>query len=399
MTKILLICAIVMAVCAAWWLQQPQGRAALAGMGRGADVQAQGSTPAAAPQPALIEVTQAVARTLRDEVQAVGTLVSRQSTAISPEVSGRVTAIRFSDGQRVRKGQQLLQLDDRLERAQLQQAEAELALARANHQRNSELVARGFISQAALDESAANLQVAQARRALAQTSVERLRVRAPFDAVAGIGNVHVGDYLSQGDAVVQLQDMDVLYVDFRLPERLSSALQLGQQVQLRVDALAQEVFSATVVAIDPLIDAQGRSVALRASLPNDGHRLRPGMFARVSLLLDAREGAVLVPEQAILAGADGDALIRVVPWDAADRAADLRSLPPDAPFRSERVAVELGQRLPGWVEVRHGVAAGDVVMTAGQHRVSQSDQQVRVRWAPSPPEPAVVTAVAAGAGD
>lgn len=363
----------------------------------GADVQAQGSTPAAAPQPALIEVAQAVVQTLRDEVQAVGTLVSRQSTAISPEASGRVTAIHFSDGQRVRKGQLLLQLDDRLERAQLQQAEAELALARANHQRNLELVARGFISQAALDESAANLQVAQARRALAQTTVERLRVHAPFDAVAGIGNVHVGDYLSEGDAVVHLQDMDVLYVDFRLPERFSSVLQRGQQVQLRVDALPQQVFSASVVAIDPLIDAQGRSVALRASLPNEDHLLRPGMFARVSLLLDVREGAVLVPEQAIIAEPGGDVVIRLAPQQPVS-AAQLRSLPPDAPFLSERVAVQLGQRLPGWVEVRSGVAAGDVVMTAGQHRVSRSGQQVHVRWAPSLEVPAGAAAATAGAG-
>ncbi|RMX08623.1 efflux RND transporter periplasmic adaptor subunit [Corticibacter populi] len=387
--KIVLFLALVLAIAAAWWLQQPEGHGLLAKFTAGGS--APQTTGAAAPSGGaqtgnagampLIEVAQAQQRLLRDEVQAVGTLVSRQSTSLRPESSGRVQAIHFRDGQRVRKGQLLLQLDDRLERAQLQQAQAELNLARANHQRNRELVEQGFISQRALDESAANLQVSEARLALAQTAVERLRLLAPFDAIAGIGNVHVGDYLREGDELVNLQDMDVLFVDFRLPERLMGALREGQTTRLMVDALPGESFEAQVMAIDPLVDVQGRSVALRASLPNPRHRLRPGMFARVELLLQERPDAVVVPEQAVLADTGGAALIRVTPWDEALQGRDPAALPAGTAYRTERLPVQLGLRLPGLVEVRAGgLVAGDVVMTAGQHRVSRSGQRVRLRW-------------------
>ncbi|WP_158291781.1 efflux RND transporter periplasmic adaptor subunit [Lampropedia puyangensis] len=382
-TKVFLLGAIALAVFAAWWLQQPHGQLALAkatGVKNSA-APASVAPVAAAPAPALVEVTRARTHAVRDSVQAVGNLLSRQSTTLRPEASGRVAALHFKDGQRVRKGQLLLQLDDQLERAQLQQVDAELALAKAQFERNKELVGKGFISQAALDESAANLKVTQARRALAQTQVNRLRITAPFDAVAGIGNVHVGDYLREGDTLVQLQDMDVLYVDFRLPERLSASLRSGQTVALEFDAWPTERFAATVIAIDPLIDAQGRSVALRASLPNQELRLRPGMFARVSLTLQERNQAVLVPEQAILPDAQGAAVIRLSPWEEGDQAGgDLQQLPSDTVFRSERVAVELGLRLPGWVEVLSGIHDGDVVMVAGQHRINRSGQRARLAW-------------------
>lgn len=383
-TKVLLLGALALAVAGAWWLQQPRINASqAASTSSAATHSAAGSAAGNAntpPPPALVEVTRARTQTVRDDVQSVGNLLSRQSTTLRPQTSGRVVSLHFKDGQQVRKGQVLLQLDDQLERAQLAQVEAELALVQAQFERSRELVSKGFISQAALDESAANLKVTQARRSLAQTQLQRLRIVAPFDATAGIANVNVGDYLREGDAVVQLQDMAVLYVDFRLPERLSAAVKTGQTIELVFDAWPQERFAATVIAIDPLIDAQGRSIALRASLPNDHQRLRPGMFARVNLILAERNHVVMVPEQALLPDAQGAAVIRLTPWDAADAGKDPSQLPENAVYKSERVPVLLGLREPGLVEVTSGLEAGDVVMTAGQHRVNRSDQRVLLAW-------------------
>lgn len=377
LTRVSIVLALCVAGVAAWWWQQPQRRAPAAT-----------AAPAAAPARSLplIEVQRVRTLPMRDEVQATGTLVSRQSVSLRPQASGMVTRIHFKDGQQVRKGQVLLEQDSQLQRAQLQQAQAEMGLARANHQRNRELVAKGFISQRGLDESAADLQVAQARLALAQTTVERLRLVAPFDAVAGIGRVHVGDYLREGDEVVSLQDMAVMHVDFRLPERYLPQLSVGQPVQFSVDALPGETHTAQLMAIDPLIDEQGRSIAIRARLPNPQHRLRPGMFARLSLLLEERPDALAVPEEAVLSSAEGASVIRISP---ASTTAEAEA----GVYQSERVAVQLGLRQPGWVEVREGLAAADVVMTAGQHRVSNSGQRLRVaQW----PEDATAVAPQSG---
>lgn len=381
LTKTFIALAVLAAAYLAWWLQQPGQSHFFANGEAGAGGAGSASAAPVARAAPLIEAVRARAAALRDEVQAVGTLVSRQNVSLRSQSSGRVTQIHFKDGQRVRKGQVLIQQDDQLQRAELQQVQAELNLARANHQRNQELVAKGFISQRGLDESSAALQVAEARLALARTTVERLQLKAPFDAVAGIGNVSVGDYLREGDEVIGLQDIDVLHVDFRLPERYLPQVAVGQTAQFQVDALPGESFTARLAAIDPLINEQGRSIAIRASLNNEAHRLRPGMFARIALVLEERPDAVVVPEEAVLSSADGAAIIRLAPWDEAARGGDPTSLPPDAAFRSERVPVQLGLRQPGWVEVRGGaIAAGDVVMTAGQHRVNTSGQRVRLAW-------------------
>ncbi|PAT38034.1 efflux RND transporter periplasmic adaptor subunit [Vandammella animalimorsus] len=407
--KTLLLIVLLLSLLLAWWLQRPEGQALLARtlgwQAAGNTAAGQGERPSAGPAaplkpgpqanasasaPALIEVAQAIGRPLRDVAQATGTLRARQSSALRPQASGRVRAIHFREGQPVRKGQLLLQLDDRLERAHWQQAQAELELARANHGRSRELVQRGFISRAALEESAAKLQIAQARRDLAQAQLERLRIQAPFDAVAGLADVHVGDYVREGEVVLQLQDLDVLLVDFRLPERVAAQLAVGQAVQLRFDALPGVQRQATVQAIDPLVDAQERALALRARLPNPDRQLRPGMSAQVELVLQERAQAVLVPEQAVLSNAQGPALIRVQPWQAqapTPQGDGRMGWPPQTVFRTERLPVQLGQRLPGWVEVRgEGLAVGDVVMVAGQHRANRSGQRVRIRWAePEPP--------------
>ncbi|GAB3358244.1 efflux RND transporter periplasmic adaptor subunit [Giesbergeria sinuosa] len=304
--------------------------------------------------------------TLRDEVQAVGSLRSRRSVVLRPEVSGRIMALHFRDGALVRQGQLLAQLDDQLPKAQVQQAQAERSIAQANHQRNQELVAQGFISQRSLEESAANLEVAQAKLALAQATAARLRMVAPFDGVAGIGNVHVGDYLKDGTDIVNIEDIDGLLVDFRLPERYQRQIQRGQTVRITLDALPGAQYTAMVQALDPQIDANGRSLLVRASLDNRNGPLRPGMFARISVELGLRSDARMVPEEAIVPQGNAAIVWKFEP------ATDARS------GQVRRTTVQLGLRRDGWVEVIQGLESGDSVVTAGQQRLQKDGAKVQL---------------------
>ena len=183
----------------------------------------------------------------------------------------------------------------------MQQSQAELSIAQANHKRNQELVAQNFISQRSVDESAANLEVAQAKLALARATAARLRIVAPFDGIAGIRNISVGDYLKDGADIVNIEDMDAIYVDFRLPERLQTKLHKGQNAWVDIDALPGRKFSALIQAIDPLVDANGRSIGVRGCIDNRNLQLRPGMFARVTAVFGERDNARTIPEEAIAA--------------------------------------------------------------------------------------------------
>ena len=341
---------------AAWWYQnKPPAATRDAGVGQ--------TQTAARPS---VEVGKVLVMKLVDDAQAVGSLHSRRGVVLRPEVSGRITQLNFTDGQRVRKGQLLVQFDDQLPLAQVQQSQAELSIALANQKRNEELVAQSFISQRSVDESAANLQVAQARLSLARATADRLKIIAPFDGIVGIRVVNVGDYLKDGADIVNIEDIDALFVDFRLPERFQRKVERGQTAVLDIDALPGQKFIAIVQAIDPLIDANGRSVAVRACVDNRQLLLRPGMFARVNTVFGERDNARVIPEEAIVPQGGRQFVIKLLPG-------------PDAQTRmTQRVEVRIGIRTPGKVEITEGLQAGDTVVTTGQQRVQRDGTLVRV---------------------
>lgn len=304
--------------------------------------------------------------TLVDETQAVGSLRSRQGVMLRPEIGGRVKQILFSDGQRVRKGQLMVQFEDQLQQAQVAQARAELSIAEANHKRNQELVAQNFVSQRSLDESAAALEVSRAKLALAQATLQRLQVLAPFDGITGLKQINVGDYLKDGADMVNVEDIDAVLLDFRLPERFQAKIRAGQKAQLTVDALPGRPFSAIVQAVDPLIEANGRSVGVRGCIDNRQQQLRPGMFARVNAVFGSRDNALVIPEEAIIPQGGRAFVVKVVAGDKPDT------------LISQRVAVKVGLRQPGKVEIVEGLAAGDTVVTAGHQRLQKDGTAVRV---------------------
>ena len=367
--SVIAVLGIAAASGAAWWFQQPKNGntiQAIASPGSAASAPQPAASGPGGSRPPSVEVAKVEALRLTDDTQAVGSLRSRRGVVLRPEVSGRITQLNFTDGQRVRKGQILVQFDDQLQQAQVQQALAELSIAQANQKRNQELVAQNFISQRSLDESAANLQVARAKLSLAQATARRLKIIAPFDGIAGIRLVNVGDYLKDGADIVNIEDIDAIFVDFRLPERFQAKVKRGQTAMLDIDALPGRKFSANIQAIDPLIDANGRSVGVRGCVDNRQLQLRPGMFARVNTVFGVRENARVIPEEAIIPQGGKQFVVKLVPGDT-----------PQSRI-SQRIEVKVGLRSPGKVEVLEGLEIGDTVVVAGQQRVPRDGMVVSV---------------------
>lgn len=337
-----------------WWQHRPEGSAAAA-------VAPKSVNAANAGGPTLVEGRAVELLTLTDDAQAVGSLRARQSVMLKPEVSGRVVKLGFSDGQRVRRGQVLIQLDDALQAAQLQQAEAQAGIARTQLQRNRELLAQNFVSASVVDQAVAALQVAEAQVALSRAQLGRMQVLAPFDGVAGIRNVNLGEYVKDGAELVSVEDASSMWVDFRLPERYVPSLRLGQPVELSLDALPGRSFTARVEALDSQLDAGGRAMLVRARLDKPGSELRSGLFARVRVVFATRAQALVVPEEALVPLGGKQYLFKLV--DAAGGK------------QAQRLEARLGLRVPGKVEVLEGFKAGDWVVTAGQSRLTRGENQ------------------------
>jgi membrane fusion protein (multidrug efflux system) len=371
LTAVVAVLGLAVAVGAAWWWQQrPQGSTTQAGStaapgARGGAVVA--TTGAGAP--ASVEVVSVKTARLQDDAQAVGSLRSRQSVTLKPETAGRVSRIAFADGAAVRRGQLLVQLDDTLQRAELSQAQAQLSIARANLKRNEELLAQNFVAARVVDESRAALQVAEAQVDLAQARLQRMRITAPFDGTLGLRSINLGQYVKDGDELVNLEDTSKLTVDFRLPERYQNRLAPGQGVQVQLDALPGKRYDAKVIAIDPLLDANGRSISVRAEMPSvPGDGLRPGMFARVLIVFSVNDRALVVPEEALVPQG-GRQFVFVLDEQGQG----------DARKRvSRRVEVELGVRRGAEVQITQGLKEGDTVVVAGQQRLQRDGTAVRV---------------------
>lgn len=331
--------------------------AALAGGGyyayrnqRAGSQQAQASA-VSGPRAVPVEVAAVELMTVNEEVEALGTLAADESVVIAPEIAGRVVALGFKEGERVKAGQDLVKLDTAILDAELKQALADLGLARDTNERLKSLVQRGSGTQVAVEESTAKLASSEARVQLAKAKLAQSTIVAPFNGVVGLRSVGVGDYVSVGKPLIVLTSIDPIKVDFRVPEIYLSRVKVGQPVQVRVDAVPDRTFTGQIFAIDPVVDVNGRAIRLRANIPNADLALKPGLFARLSITIDRRENAIVVPEMAVVP--DGIGKIIYVAENG----------------KARRVAVELGKRLPGKVEVVGGLKPGMQIITAGQMRL------------------------------
>lgn len=306
----------------------------------------------AAPARSLpVEAVKAKIGAVTRSVTAVGSLMSNESVVVRPEVAGRITTIAFAEGEPVKKGAVLIRLDDAVARATLAQAQASLVFSRNDLNRAAELFRQSSGTAKAREQALAKLQADEAAVQLAQAQLDKLTLIAPFDGVLGLRAVSVGDVVQPGAAIVNLEAIDQLKLDFRVPEAYLPAVRVGQTLNVSVDAFPGRSFQGTVYAINPLLDVNGRAVVIRARVPNAGLELRPGLFARVVLALTENPSAVLVPEQALFAQGPQQLLYRV-----ADGKATLTK-------------VKIGVRRNGEVEILDGVTADDTVITGGQIKI------------------------------
>ena len=349
---VLAVLGVAVALGAGYWMgtrNLAQMVTAAAGGGAPAPAKASGATGSGAP--VAVEVVKVATQAMPQAITAVGSLRSDESITVRPEVAGRISAIKFQEGQRVAKGATLILLDPAINAAEVQQGRANLKLAQSKYDRAVDLAKSNFISGQAKDEAENNLRVAEAGVQLAEARLAKTEIKAPFSGIIGLRVVSVGDYVKEGADVVNLESIDPLKVDFRVPEIYLKQVQVGQSLQVQLDALPGKTFEGKVFAVNPLVDAAGRSIVIRAVVRNPDTSLRPGMFARVRLITRDEREALVVPEQAIVPQGDEQFVFRVVDGKA------------------NRVKIDVGQRRDGVVQVLRGLALNDTIVTAGQLKI------------------------------
>jgi membrane fusion protein (multidrug efflux system) len=288
--------------------------------------------------------------TVSQKLEALGNARANESVDISSKTSNVVTAVRFGDGERVKRGQVLVQLDDAQARADVAAAEAAVAESERLFDRSRELMATEALSKAQFDQLEATLKANRARLAAAQARLEDTVIRAPFSGRVGLRRVSVGTLINPGAVITTLDDTSVIKLDFSVPENFLSTLREGLAVRATAPAFSGRTFTGKVASIDSRVDVNSRAVTVRALLANEDGALRPGMFLNVTLANDERD-TLIIPEQALTPEAERQYVFVV------------------ADGKAQRREVRIGSRRPGSVEVLAGLRAGEQVVVEGTQKV------------------------------
>jgi membrane fusion protein (multidrug efflux system) len=298
--------------------------------------------------PPSVEITPVSIGAVVRTVEAVGTLRANEAITVRPEIAGRIRDIHFTEGQPVAAGDRLISLDDAVHRAEVAEKQADRRIAELAFDRADKLVAKRAASAEERDRALAELQSSDAALQLARAKLNKTRIVAPFAGVVGLRHVSSGDFVSAGQELVSLVEIHPLKVDFKVGEVYLPQVSEGQDIEVQVDAYPGETFTGRVFAIEPQVDISGRAVVIRARLPNEAMQLRPGLFSRVDLIVDAAAEAILIPEDAVVPRGDQHFVYR---------------------FQDDHVyltEVVLGKRSESMVEVRSGLSRDAVVVSAGQ---------------------------------
>jgi membrane fusion protein (multidrug efflux system) len=334
----------VAVVCAAWALYATQHRAPAGGGPAPGAGGGRSNVPAA--------VTTAVVRSerLSQKLEALGNARANESVDISSKTSNVVTAVRFRDGERVRLGQVLVQLDDATTRADVAAAQAAVTESESQYNRSRELLNTQALSKSQFEQLEATLKSNRAKLQAAQARLQDTVIRAPFSGRVGLRRVSVGTLISPGDVITTLDDTSVIKLDFSVPESFVATLREGLSVRASAPAFPGRSFAGKVSSIDSRVDVNTRSVLVRALLANEDGALKPGMFLNVSLSKDDRE-TLVIPEEALTPEAEKQFVFVV------------------ADGKAQRREVRIGGRSPGNVEILAGLDAGDRVIVEGTQKV------------------------------
>ncbi|WP_084602548.1 efflux RND transporter periplasmic adaptor subunit [Rubritepida flocculans] len=327
----------------------------------GLEAPAQRQAPRGGPPGGQVPVVVAPVRIgeVVERIESVGTVRAREAVTITTKVAGIVTAVRFEEGQRVREGQVLLELDSAALQAELDQARAALDNARQQLARARALPAGQAVAQARVDELETLARAAEGRVRQTQARIEELRLTAPFEGRVGLRQVSPGALIQPGTAVTTLDDISRVRVEFSVPEVHFARVQVGSRVLARSAAYGNRRFEGRVAIIDTRIDPATRTIRLVSEFDNPDEALKPGLFLTVELTLESRPSALLIPEEAL------------------DPVGERNYVYAIRDGRARRVEVALGLRLPGEVEIRQGLSAGDQVVVRGLQRL-RPDAPVRV---------------------
>jgi membrane fusion protein, multidrug efflux system len=330
-------------VCAAWAIYATQHKATEGGAAPGGP----GSRSAG---PAFVTLASVRSERVSQKLEALGNARANESVDVTSKTSNMVTEVRFRDGERVKRGQVLVQLDDAQARADRAAAEAALTESEAQFNRSRELLSTQALSKSQFDQLEATLKSNRAKVASAQARLEDTVIRAPFSGRVGLRRVSIGTLISPGTVITTLDDTSIIKLDFSVPENFLASLREGLSVRATAPAFPGRTFSGNVASIDSRVDLATRSVTVRALLANEDGALRPGMFLNVSLANDERE-ALVIPEEALTPEAERQFVFVVNDGKA------------------ERREVRIGGRRPGSVEIVAGLNAGEKVVIEGTQKV------------------------------
>ena len=319
-------------------------------------LQAAAQAHAFQPPPEAITTIVAKQETWPATLSVVGTMAAVHGVTVSADPPGTVERINFDSGRSVQEGEELVALDTRQERAQLAAVEAQRDLAKVNHARLQQLWNEGVISRVEYDKATADQKQTEANVREIRAAIERKTIRAPFSGVLGIRQVNLGQYLSAGAAIVPLESLHPIYVNFSVPQQVLGHVRAGDNVRLTSENLGGHEYRGRVNAIDSIVDQATRNVQMQATLANPDGKLRPGMFVEVEVNMGAKHSVFPLPASAISYAPFGNSVFIVV---------DLKG-PDGKTYRGVRQQfVKLEGGRGDQVGVVSGVNQGDEVVTSG----------------------------------
>jgi membrane fusion protein (multidrug efflux system) len=324
------------------------------------------------PKPKLtVSTTVAEPMTWKPEIQAIGTVSARSGVDLTVEVSGVVRNVAFKSNEKVKAGQLLVQLDDAVQRANLEAEKAQAALDQQNLERAIELQKRQVGPQSNVQQAQAAASASAAQVDSLQAVLDQKRLTAPFSGTIGIPQIDVGQYLTPGNVVATLQDLDTMRVDFTVPEQQLPDLKIGQKVRLGLTGDDLK-FEGKVIGIDPKVDPSTRLVSVRAEISNPNGALTPGQFAQVRVELPAEDNIIALPETALTTSLYGDFIYVVALADKDGKATTgkVDEADKNQNLVAHQVFVKIGRQSEGRIEIKDGVKPGDVIVNAGQNRLT-----------------------------
>ncbi len=318
------------------------------------------------PPPAVITAETTKSEEWTERLPAIGTLIASQGVEIAAQVSGIVTGLGFESGQDVASGTKLVQLDIAVETADLASADAILREAEVAFKRQTDLLVKAVASEANVDTARAKRDTATAALNRIKALIAQKSILAPFAGRLGIRHVELGQYISPGLAMVSLQALDPIWVDFPMPEQNVGKLRVGETIELTVDAFGKQVFKGSVTSLDARVSQETRTLLVRGTLPNPDRTLLPGMFANVQVLAGGPAKVITVPRTAITYSLYGDSVYVLKPQEGQPAPAK----PEDTVYVVERRFVKSGQVREDRVAVTSGLKEGEQVVTTGQVKLA-----------------------------